>query len=86
MIKLNLLCFLLLVMCAWSANAMRLNNDDSEDNHDYLKKRDEAVEFYKRLFHFGTKNEEIKRETKEVYEEKCESIVPTQRFVWSNQR
>ena len=23
---------------------------------------------------------EIKRETKEVYEEKCESVVPTQRF------
>ncbi len=41
----------------------------------------EAVEFFKRLFHpFSTKNEEMKRETREVYEEKCESVVPTQRF------
>ncbi len=40
----------------------------------------EANQFLKRLFHpFSTKNEEIKRETIEVYEEKCESIVPGQR-------
>jgi len=40
----------------------------------------EASQFLKRLFHpFSTKNEEIKRETVEVYEEKCESIVPGQR-------
>jgi hypothetical protein len=41
--------------------------------------REEAVEFLKRLFHSGTRNEEQKRETYEVYEEKCKSIVPTQR-------
>jgi hypothetical protein len=43
--------------------------------------REEAIEFLKRsIFHpFSTKNEEIKRETYEVYEEKCKSIVPTQR-------
>ena len=41
--------------------------------------REEAVQFLKRLFHSGTRNEEQKRETYEVYEEKCKSIVPTQR-------
>ena len=76
--RLNLVCFVLLLVCVWNANAMRLNSDDDQENHDYLK-REVANEFYKRMFHFGTKNEEIKRETKEVYEEKCESIVPTQR-------
>lgn len=50
--------------------------DDSE-----LVDKQEANQFLeKRLFHpFSTKNEEIKRETREVYEEKCESIVPGQR-------
>lgn len=52
-----------------------IDNDDDE----LIDKR-EAVEFYKRLFHpFSTRCEEQKRETKEVYEEKCESIVPFQR-------
>lgn len=71
---------LLLVLIVASMNAMRIERQDEEDTQDreYLK-REEAVNFYKRLFHFGTKNEEIKRETREVYEEKCESIVPTQR-------
>ena len=42
--------------------------------------QEDASQFLKRLFHpFSTKNEEIKRETREVYEEKCESIVPGQR-------
>lgn len=47
-----------------------------------LIEKKEAAEFFKRsFFHpFSTKNEEIKRETREVYEEKCESIIPTQRF------
>lgn len=49
---------------------------------DELMEKKEASEFFKRsFFHpFSTKNEEIKRETREVYEEKCESIIPTQRF------
>lgn len=42
--------------------------------------QEDASQFLKRLFHpFSTKNEEIKRETREVYEEKCESIIPGQR-------
>ena len=43
--------------------------------------REEAIEFLKRTFFhpFSTRNEEQKRETYEVYEEKCKSIVPTQR-------
>ena len=71
---------LLLVLIVALANAMRIERQEDDDSQDreYLK-REEAVNFYKRLFHFGTKNEEIKRETREVYEEKCESIVPTQR-------
>lgn len=62
------------------------SSDDNElaerDLEDLEMERREASEFLmKRLFHpFSTKNEEIKRETREVYEEKCESIVPTQRF------
>lgn len=51
-------------------------SDDSE-----LMDQQEASQFLKRLFHpFSTKNEEIKRETIEVYEEKCESIIPGQRY------
>ena len=47
-----------------------------------MVERQEATQFLKRLFHpFSTKNEEIKRETREVYEEKCESIIPGQRFI-----
>lgn len=49
-----------------------LNEDDK-----FVEKK-EASDFLKRtLFHPGkTKNEEIKRETREVYEEKCETVVP----------
>lgn len=40
----------------------------------------EANEFIKRLLHpFSSKNEEIKRETREVYEEKCEHVIPLKR-------
>lgn len=53
----------------------------AEEQQNIEQEKREAVEFFKRLFHpFSTKNEEIKRETREVYEEKCESVVPTQRF------
>jgi hypothetical protein len=60
--------------------------DDQEnlyrsDNEAVEQDKREAQEFFKRLLHpFSSKNEEIKRETREVYEEKCESVVPTQRF------
>jgi hypothetical protein len=51
--------------------------DQAEDT---LVERQEATQFLKRLFHpFSTKNEEIKREVTEEYEEKCDSIVPGQR-------
>ena len=63
------------------ANAYRLDfANDGDNNDNEMLDQQEASEFFKRLFHpFSTKNEEIKRETKEVYEEKCESVVPTQR-------
>ena len=52
---------------------------DSDAEEQYVEKK-EASEFLKRFLHpFSSKNEEIKRETREVYEEKCESVVPTQR-------
>ena len=61
------------------SNAYRLDFANDGDNNEMLDQQ-EASEFFKRLFHpFSTKNEEIKRETREVYEEKCESVVPTQR-------
>ena len=61
-----------------------LSNDDQSERsleEDLIEKK-EAMDFFKRTFFhpFSTKNEEIKRETYEVYEEKCESIIPTQRF------
>jgi len=53
----------------------------SDKREDAMMDQQEATQFLKRLFHpFSTKNEEIKRETIEVYEEKCESIIPGQRF------
>ena len=54
-----------------------VENDLDQDQDALIDKR-EALNFFKRtFFHPGkTKNEEIKRETKEVYEEKCENIVP----------
>ena len=55
------------------------------DEQQAMVERQEATQFLKRLFHpFSTKNEEIKRETREVYEEKCESIIPGQRFIFNN--
>jgi hypothetical protein len=55
-------------------------NTDKREFEEVEQEKREAVEFFKRLFHpFSTKNEEIKRETREVYEEKCESIIPFQR-------
>jgi len=61
------------------ATAYRIDFANDDNNNEMLDQQ-EASEFFKRLFHpFSTKNEEIKRETKEVYEEKCESVVPTQR-------
>ena len=74
---------LVLLSISYIVSAVRLDFDMSEreaDAEDELVEKKEATQFLKRLFHpFSTKNEEIKRETREVYEEKCESIVPTQR-------
>lgn len=58
------------------------DNEFKRELDDELMEKREAAEFFKRsFFHpFSTKNEEIKRETREVYEEKCESIIPMQRF------
>ncbi len=58
-----------------------LNGYDSDNKLDNsMIDQEDASQFLKRLFHpFSTKNEEIKRETREVYEEKCESIIPGQR-------
>jgi hypothetical protein len=53
--------------------------DLSESDNEFVEKK-EAHEFLKRLLHpFSSKNEEIKRETREVYEEKCEHVIPTKR-------
>ena len=61
------------------ATAYRIDFANDDNNNEMLDQQ-EASEFFKRLFHpFSTKNEEIKRETREVYEEKCESVIPTQR-------
>jgi hypothetical protein len=52
---------------------------DLENEQDFVEKK-EANQFLKRLLHpFSSKNEEIKRETREVYEEKCEHVIPTKR-------
>ena len=49
---------------------------DQDDQETFVEEK-EANQFIKRLLHpFSTKNEEIKRETREVYEEKCENVVP----------
>ena len=53
---------------------------DLENEDEFVEKK-EANQFLKRLLHpFSSKNEEIKRETREVYEEKCEHVIPTKRF------
>ena len=53
--------------------------DSSESDNEFVEKN-EANQFLKRLLHpFSSKNEEIKRETREVYEEKCEHVIPTKR-------
>lgn len=52
---------------------------DLENEQEFVEKK-EANQFLKRLLHpFSSKNEEIKRETREVYEEKCEHVIPTKR-------
>ena len=57
---------------------LSLVENDLDQDQDALIDKREALNFFKRtFFHPGkTKNEEIKRETREVYEEKCENIVP----------
>jgi hypothetical protein len=87
--KYTLFFLLALLAVAHVAHAQD-NGDDEDEEQDDLYRSDngpveqekrEAEEFFKRLLHpFSTKNEEMKRETREVYEEKCESVVPTQRF------
>lgn len=73
--RLSSLVLLLSILCLVSCYRL-----DDESPSELIEKR-EALEFNKRLFHpFSTKNEEIKRETREVYEEKCESIIPFQRL------
>jgi hypothetical protein len=59
------------------------NSDSERDEEIDTVSREEAIDFLKRsIFHpFSTRNEEQKRETYEVYEEKCKSIVPTQRYL-----
>jgi hypothetical protein len=56
------------------------DNSDEGDERELIDKM-EAVQFMKRLFRgsLKTKNEEVKREVNERYEEKCRSIIPTQR-------
>ena len=83
--------FLVILVLAVTLQFVYANDtgdDDGDDLIDYegndelkeLVKKEEAVEFLKRLLHpFSTRNEEQKRETVEVYEEKCKSIVPTKR-------
>ena len=59
-----------------------INVEDFERQlEDSLVDKREATDFLKRsLFRsYHTKNEEVKRETKEVYEEKCRNVVPTLR-------
>jgi hypothetical protein len=85
-----LLVFLFCLLHFSNANQYNALFDDAEEDTgadgdsasaDTIVERQEATQFLKRLFHpFSTKNEEIKRETREVYEEKCESIIPTQRY------
>merc|ERR1712122_430398 len=68
---------LFVILISMQAFVFANNQRDSDEFVD----EQEATQFLKRLFHpFSTKNEEIKRETTEVFEEKCESIIPGQRF------
>ncbi len=55
-----------------------LDQEEDQNGESELIDKREALNFFKRtFFHPGkTKNEEIKRETREVYEEKCENIIP----------
>jgi hypothetical protein len=57
---------------------IELSSSENDQDQDALIDKREALNFFKRtFFHPGkTKNEEIKRETREVYEEKCRNIVP----------
>ena len=74
------LAMLSILASAYRTDPINLDERDTDEADDELIEKREASQFLKRLFHpFSTKNEEIKRETREVYEEKCESIIPTQR-------
>ena len=75
------LTLVVLVLSVFSlCSSFKYDSDENDNNDDerYVIEKKEANNFLKRtLFHPGkTKNEEIKRETREVYEEKCENVVP----------
>ena len=77
--KLLGLAVLLLTLQALSCSSIDL--DDDEELKRELIERNQAHQFFLRtFFHPGkSKNEEVKREVRERYEEKCESIIPGQR-------
>lgn len=55
------------------------DNDDFELSDQAMDRR-EAAQFVRKIYNpFGSRNEEIKREVTERYEEKCESIIPFKR-------
>jgi hypothetical protein len=82
MFKIIALVVLIVSLQALSGYSYKLDLDDADDDlKRELMEKSEAHEFFQRLFHPGkTKNEEIKREVRERFEEKCESVVPGQRF------
>ena len=59
------------------ASAFKYDSErDLNKESEFVDKR-EATRFLRSFLHpFKTKNEEIKRETREVYEEKCENVIP----------
>ena len=69
-------------LCVSSSNLDMFSSDDNDQRElkeEFLQRR-EASKFFKRLLHpFSTKCEEQKREVRERFEEKCESVVPFQR-------
>ena len=73
---------LLLVLLSILSLTLAFKYDFERDleNEDEFVEKKEANQFLKRLLHpFSSKNEEIKRETREVYEEKCEHVIPLKR-------
>lgn len=77
--KILLLSLLVLSVLSLSVAFKYDDDQDQPSSNEQFVDREEASEFLmeKRLLHpFSTKNEEIKRETREVYEEKCETVVP----------